>query len=380
MNVKRMISVALAVLVISLVAPAYANAIPELPHAFYGTLKINGSDAPIGAWVEARGKLPETVVMTGIPSNPIVTNELGKYGGPGGLDPKLVVQGTIADGAEIEFFVSQDGATWYKAVTEPSPVEWHSGDISMVDLTVTIPVNGGGGGGGGGGRGDATPPIISNVGSCMGGITDTTADICWDTNEPSTTQMEYWASPGILSPLDATLATDHHVNLTGLTPLTTYHYKSMSRDGAGNLAISPEFTFTTLAGPEEPAPAAFVTSALSITPEEVNIGEEVTISVLVTNTGDVTGSYEVTLEVDEVSIATEEVTLDGGASQTVTFTTTEDVDKTYAVTIDDLSGTFVVTEVAPPPTPVNWPLIVGIIAGVIVVGLLIFFAIRRGAY
>ena len=213
----------------------------------------------------------------------------------------------------------------------------------------------------------------------MGGITHNTADICWDTNEPGTTQMEYWASPVILSPLVETLDTDHYVHLTGLTPLTTYHYKTMSRDGAGNLAISPEFTFTTLAAPVEPEPAAFVTSDLSITPEDAIIGEEVTISVLVTNTGDLSGSYEVTLSVDEVDIATEEVTLDGGDSQTVTFTTTEDVVGTYAVTVDDLSGTFAVTEVAPPPTPVNWLLIIGIIAGVIVVGLLIFFLVKREA-
>jgi HTH-type transcriptional regulator, competence development regulator len=121
------------------------------------------------------------------------------------------------------------------------------------------------------------------------------------------------------------------------------------------------------------APAAFVTSDLSITPAEVNIGEEVTISVLVTNTGDVTDSYEVTLKIDEVLVDTEEVTLDSGASQTVTFTTTADVAGTYAVTIDGLSGTFVVTEVIlPTPTPINWWLIGGISAGFIIVCLIIW--------
>jgi len=106
------------------------NGPPPLPNAFYGTLLINDSNAPIGTVVEATG----TGVVTGL-DNPITTIEVGKYGGPGGLDPKLVVQGTIADGAEIEFYV--DG---YKAVTDPSPVEWHSGDISTVHLTVTIPI------------------------------------------------------------------------------------------------------------------------------------------------------------------------------------------------------------------------------------------------
>jgi len=111
---------------------ASANAQPStLPHAFYGTLLINGSDAAIGTVVEATG----TGVVSGL-DNPITTIEVGKYGGPGGLDPKLVVhQGTIADGAEIEFYVNG-----YKAVTDPSPVEWHSGDISEVDLTASMPI------------------------------------------------------------------------------------------------------------------------------------------------------------------------------------------------------------------------------------------------
>ncbi len=76
-------------------------------------------------------------------------------------------------------------------------------------------------------------------------------------------------------------------------------------------------------------PAAFVASDLSISPAEVDIGETVTISVLVTNIGDLTGSYEVSLKVDNVVVATKEITLAGGASQKVTFTTTKDVAGTY---------------------------------------------------
>ena len=131
------------------------------------------------------------------------------------------------------------------------------------------------------------------------------------------------------------------------------------------------------------APAAFATSDLSITPEEVSIGEEVTISVLVTNTGDITDSYKVTLNIDEVSVATEDITLDGGTSQTVTFTITEDVAKTYDVTVDDLSGTFVVAEVTPPPTPptpINWWLIGGIITGCICIGFITWQVISRSRY
>ena len=135
------------------------------------------------------------------------------------------------------------------------------------------------------------------------------------------------------------------------------------------------FAIIAPAAPPLPAPAAFVTTDLSITPAEVNIGEEVTISILVTNTGGLTGSYEVTLKVDEVLVTTEEVTLDGGTSQTVTFTTAKDVAGTYAVTVADLSGTFVVTEVAPPP--IKWWLLGGIIAGFIILCLIIWRVVAR---
>ena len=43
----------------------------------------------------------------------------------------------------------------------------------------------------------------------------------------------------------AGLATDHSVSLAGLTPNTTYHYRVLSTDGAGNPATSPTASFVT---------------------------------------------------------------------------------------------------------------------------------------
>ncbi|MCK4242050.1 MAG: fibronectin type III domain-containing protein [Dehalococcoidia bacterium] len=101
------------------------------------------------------------------------------------------------------------------------------------------------GGGGGGEPRDTTPPVIS--GESASDVTDTSATISWITDEPSTSQVEYW--PGSLSALDKTLVTSHSVTLTNLAPGTTYYYKTMSADDAGNLAVSDEYTFTTLAAP-----------------------------------------------------------------------------------------------------------------------------------
>ena len=124
-------------------------------------------------------------------------------------------------------------------------------------------------------------------------------------------------------------------------------------------------------------PAAFVASELSITPAEVDIGEEVSITTLVTNTGDLAGSYEVTLRIDDIVAATKEVTLDAGASEEVIFAITKNVAGSYAVTVDGLSGTFVVKTPAVSAKPTNWGLIGGSIAGVIIIGVLIWLAVRR---
>ncbi len=128
-------------------------------------------------------------------------------------------------------------------------------------------------------------------------------------------------------------------------------------------------------------PATFTTSGLTISPTEVDIGESITISALATNTGDLAGSYKVTLKIANVVEATKDITLAGGASQEVTFTAVKDVAGTYAVNVDGQSGTFTVKVAAPPPLPpvkpINWWLIGGIIAGLVIVGLLIYFLVRR---
>ncbi len=133
-------------------------------------------------------------------------------------------------------------------------------------------------------------------------------------------------------------------------------------------------------------PAAFTTSALSITPEEVDMGEEVIITALITNTGDLTGSYEATLKIDNVVVATKEVTLAGGASDAVTFKISENVANIYSVNINGLSGSFVVKPAAipesaststPPPKPTNWPVVYGVIAALVAMGSLLFFLARR---
>ena len=93
---------AVVILVAAFVAvPLHAQA-PVLPHAFFGSLEINGSPAPVGAQVEARG----ANVLSGIESNPLTVAEVGRFGGFGAFAAKLIVQGKIANDAPISFYVN----------------------------------------------------------------------------------------------------------------------------------------------------------------------------------------------------------------------------------------------------------------------------------
>ena len=372
---KATIFIVLAFLLVLCATPAYANGIPALPHAFYGSVTINGSSAPDGIPISATVDSGDIIAT----QNPVTTS-----GGNYGVDSlKLLVQGDGLNGA-ITFYVNGHEATPSQAVTFES-----GGGPTQVDLSVTIAKPAWGGGVG---ARDRTPPRISNVLVCGEGVTETTADICWTTHEKSDSQVEYWTSPSMFSELDEEMVINHHVQLTGLVPGTTYHYKTMSRDKAGNLGVADEYTFTTKG--KAPA-AAFASSDLSISPGEVEIGETVTISATVANTGTATGSYKVTLKIDGVVEETKEVTLKAGASKEVTFTTSKDAAGSYSVDVNGLSGSFTVKErpappvtpaPTPPPPPVapptpekpfNWPLVGGIIAGVVVVGLGVFFWRRR---
>jgi len=91
------------------------------------------------------------------------------------------------------------------------------------------------------------------------------------------------------------------------------------------------------------APGAdFRLSDLVISPTEVNPGQSVTITCLVTNRGSQSGDYTVNLGGD--FMAQQTVTLGPGESQAVTFQVAAPVAGTYNVSIDGLSGSFRVTE------------------------------------
>ena len=91
---------------------------------------------------------------------------------------------------------------------------------------------------------DRLGPAVSDV--RVRNITQTTADIHWQTDEKTTGQADY----GPTTTYGATegsrlLGLKHSVTLTGLTPETLYHFRITVVDKAGNGAASADHTFET---------------------------------------------------------------------------------------------------------------------------------------
>ncbi|RJQ24533.1 hypothetical protein C4565_09515 [Candidatus Parcubacteria bacterium] len=91
---------------------------------------------------------------------------------------------------------------------------------------------------------DTTPPVFSNI--LANNLTATSATISWTTNELATSQVDYGETVAYGQQVtQMSLLTNHQVLLASLKPSTTYHYKIISIDASGNLAVNADLSFTT---------------------------------------------------------------------------------------------------------------------------------------
>jgi len=97
-------------------------------------------------------------------------------------------------------------------------------------------------------------------------------------------------------------------------------------------------------GDISPGVKDFELSELKILPMEVESNEEVQVSIVVTNVGDIAGDYDVELKLDDALYDSEQVLLDAGSSTTVDFTVISDAVGTHIVAIGDLFEVFQVIE------------------------------------
>jgi len=96
------------------------------------------------------------------------------------------------------------------------------------------------------GQSTTTPPVISSV-SAVSSTDGTNATISWLTDVNATSQVAFGSTSAYTASTTAstTLVTNHSVTIGSLVPSTTYHFAAISRDTFGNVAMSPDMTFTT---------------------------------------------------------------------------------------------------------------------------------------
>lgn len=95
---------------------------------------------------------------------------------------------------------------------------------------------------------DITKPTITDISA--GTITNTGAKISWSLSEPATGQVEYGTTTiyGSFTLKESGFLSAHAQNISGLNPGTTYNYRIISSDAAGNTTTSSNNTFTTTGG------------------------------------------------------------------------------------------------------------------------------------
>jgi methionine-rich copper-binding protein CopC len=102
---------------------------------------------------------------------------------------------------------------------------------------------------------DSVAPFLSAPATFA--LPDGTASVTWASGEPASTEVRYGTSAGQLdrSGFDTGRATAHGVVLTHLDPDTTYYYRLVSTDAAGNLTVWPT---------ADRPPATFVSAASGV--------------------------------------------------------------------------------------------------------------------
>lgn len=85
---------------------------------------------------------------------------------------------------------------------------------------------------------------------------------------------------------------------------------------------------------------------LVISPTEVEAGEQATVSADVTNTGEISGNYTITLRVNDADEETKTVAIGAGETKTASFALTISDSGTYSISLGGLSGSLTVLKPA----------------------------------
>ena len=372
---KKRLAICLTLVVIMLTSALPVYAIPALPHAFYGNVEINGVPSPDGTSVSAIAS-EGTIVAT---QNPVTT--VG--GGYGESSPKLLVQGDIPNGATITFYVN-GVSTGVTAIFEVG------GGPTQLDLAVTIvappPPP------------PPPPPTIEAI--FFGGTTTITIDssgIVQETTEITSPTGDLT----ILIPEGTTALDAEGEPLTGLTAETMEDPPPPPEDktiiglaydfGPDGATFDPPLVMTFTYDPdslpegvlEEDLVIAFYDEAagewvnlVCVVDTENNI---ITASVSHFTTYALIGTLPPEEEEPTTTVIEEpEPVVEEEEPAVVEEEEPAVVEEEEPAVVEEEEPVVVEEEEATPePSGVNWPMIVGIICGVVVVGLIVFFQVRK---
>ena len=182
---------------------------------------------------------------------------------------------------------------------------------------------------------------------------------------------------GVLPPFVANYSDEE-----GLVPLPV-PLGAVTEVGKARALVSHASLFVVAAEvvpPPPPLPASFIASDLFITPQRVEAGQSVMISLTVTNEGALAGTYELHLIIDGIVRAIEEVTLSGQSSETLTFKVSNLGAGSHRVKVAGLTGEFrvVSVDVALEEPEVDWLIVDLSVGAALVIGaLVLYFILRR---
>jgi hypothetical protein len=104
------------------------------------------------------------------------------------------------------------------------------------------------------------PPVLSGIAATS--VSDKSATIVWTTDKAASSILQYGLSTSYGTTVsNGTLSTSHSLAISNLTASTTYHYLVKSAGAAGNLGVSSDLTFVTLATDTTPPSVSVTTPA-----------------------------------------------------------------------------------------------------------------------
>lgn len=283
------------------VGGALAQTQPGTPANFYGTITNSDDDlAPAGTEVYA--------LVNGSVEDSLVIDEAGQYGGPGGFDEKLTIN--TGAGSEVTFAVgSPDGPTSLASPLslenlESDPIEqnltFETGtfvNVEELEFTLnrsTIAVN------------ESAAPTITATYS-NGTARDVTSQASLTSADPDVAAPTETTVSGVGTGETTLTATFDGVTAELLVTVTEASEPSggSPQGGAGQSAppAQPSFEIVTLDVPTQPV-----------------VGEPVTVSTTLTNTGEAPGTQTIRLRLAGEGVATQSLELASNATAEVTFT------------------------------------------------------------